>query len=96
MILKELYLTNFRNYKEKRFNFDTWGAFLHGENGAGKTNVLEAIYMLAYAKSFRSNRNTDMISWNSDTAGIRGIYTDRDGLENTIELNFDKKKSAAQ
>ena len=94
MILKELHLRNFRNYKDRRFRFDSWGAFLHGENGAGKTNVLEAVYMLAYAKSFRAGRNSDMLLWNEDQAEITGVYTDRHGLDNEIQISFDKKKRA--
>jgi len=95
MILKELHLSNFRNYQNRHFHFDSRGAFLHGKNGAGKTNVLEAVYMLAFAKSFRAGRNSDMLTWNTRQATITGIYMDSNGLDNEIELKFNKKKRAA-
>jgi len=93
MYLKKLILSGFRNYKERCFSFNHWGAFLYGNNGAGKTNILEAIYMLAYIKSFRTNKNNNLIQWENSEAKITGIYTDCNGLDNEIILQFNKKKN---
>lgn len=53
MNLAKLQLTNFRSYDEREFVFDQDVTVLVGKNGAGKTNVLEAVYMLFQGKSFR-------------------------------------------
>ena len=93
MILNELVLAGFRNYTDTKFVFDKRGGFFSGKNGSGKTNVLEAIYLLGFAKSFRTNRMEDLIAWNSAEASIQALYTDDNGLQNEIVLYLDKKKS---
>lgn len=93
MILNELMLAGFRSYPDKKFVFDNRGGFFSGRNGSGKTNVLEAIYLLGFAKSFRTNRMEDLIAWNSPEASIQAIYTDNNGLQNELVVCLDKKKS---
>ncbi len=55
MILKKITLTNFRNYKQEQIEFGKGIHFIIGSNGEGKTNLLESIYVLALAKSYKSN-----------------------------------------
>ena len=43
MILKSIYLKNFRNYDELELNFHKYLNVIYGENGNGKTNLVEAI-----------------------------------------------------
>jgi len=45
MILEELFLADFKNYHNCSFSFSPKLNFIHGENGNGKTNILEAISM---------------------------------------------------
>ena len=51
MFLEQLTLTNFKNYKEAKVDFDTQIISLTGKNGMGKTNLLDAIYYLSFTKS---------------------------------------------
>ena len=51
MIIKSLELKNYRNYKDLYLNLDKGTSLLYGDNAQGKTNILEAIYMSATAKS---------------------------------------------
>lgn len=93
MYLKSLKLINFRNYKELNVNFDTGLNFLIGNNAQGKTNVLEAIYCLSMAKSFRTSVDREMIGWGGNTTYIKGvvIYPDTDkAIE--IGLNGNNKR----
>lgn len=53
MILTNLKLVNFRSYTEEEFEFDTGVTVILGPNGSGKTNILEAIYMLGMTRGFR-------------------------------------------
>ena len=55
MKLKRLQLTNFRNYDELDLSFNDGLTILTGENAQGKTNLLEAIFLLSMAKSHRTN-----------------------------------------
>lgn len=95
MVLNELSLTGFRNYGDTRFVFGPEGAFFHGHNGAGKTNILEAVYTLAFARSFRTRKTEDLISWDSEEAVVSAIFTDGTGLGNEITLRIGKKKRPA-
>lgn len=68
MKLTGLKLENFRNYPEYNYEFpaDKEVIVLIGPNGTGKTNLLEAIYMLSLGKSFRSHSQDDLVNWNME------------------------------
>ena len=55
-MLKELELSNFRNFKSKKFSFSSNTTVIIGPNASGKTNILEALYLLSTGKSFRARR----------------------------------------
>jgi DNA replication and repair protein RecF len=54
-MIKKLSLLNFRNYRNQTISFDSGINILVGENGQGKTNLLEAVYFLAFLRSFRTS-----------------------------------------
>lgn len=66
MKITKLQLENFRNYKLHAHNFDRELTILVGPNAVGKTNFLEAVYMLSLGKSFRCDEHGDMVNWNMD------------------------------
>ena len=71
MLLESLEAHNFRNLSGKV----SWGAglnIIHGDNGQGKTNWLEAIYLLATTKSFRTQRPQEAIRFDENLAVVRG------------------------
>lgn len=63
MILKGVFLKNFRNYSSQEIELSPGFNCIIGENGAGKTNILEAIGLLSTLKSFRGASDTDMMQW---------------------------------
>jgi len=71
MFLSTLELKNFRNHKEIKLTFEKNIILIIGDNGLGKTNLLEAIYFVSSAKSHRTNSQDEMIRWGSDYALIR-------------------------
>lgn len=81
MRLIHLKLINFRNHKSAMFSFANTTAII-GKNAIGKTNILEAIYILSQGKSFRAEHDSDTI-WES------GEWT---RIEAEIEDNSDTKK----
>lgn len=56
-----------------------------GDNGEGKTNLLEAIYLLGRGRSFRALREREMIRWEKEGYYIRGVVSSRDG-ERCLEI----------
>ncbi|RMF92146.1 MAG: DNA replication/repair protein RecF [Nitrospinota bacterium] len=73
MFLKEICLRHFRNYAELVWSPSPTINILWGDNGQGKTNLLEAIYVLGNLRSFRTGRREDLIRWGTSRAYIKGI-----------------------
>lgn len=63
MHLRRLSLTHFRNYARQEFDFAPGVVLLLGENAQGKTNVLEAVALLATGRSERADADADYIAW---------------------------------
>src|SRR5215207_6660590 len=63
MWLKRLALTNFRSYARLGLDLPPGVVVLHGANGQGKTNLLEAVYVLATTKSPRAGGDRELVSW---------------------------------
>ncbi len=70
MIIKNLKLFTFRSYEYLDVDFDSKINFLTGINGAGKTNVLEAISLLSFGKSFVTSQENNCIAFNHEFAKI--------------------------
>lgn len=70
MHIEQLKLTNFRNYDELDMTFDNKVNVIIGENAQGKTNLMEAIYCLAFTKSHRTAKEKELIQWDKDYAKI--------------------------
>lgn len=71
--LDSLRLTNFRNHAKASWSFDE-RTMLVGRNTAGKTNVLEALFLLASTKSFRADREVEMVTWGETMAHVEGTF----------------------
>ncbi len=70
MRVQQLRITDFRNLEAVDLELDADVAVLFGDNGQGKTNLLEAIYLLANLKSFRNARRTDLVRWGCKHASV--------------------------
>lgn len=81
MFLKELSLTGFRNYEEgKKFLFSEGINLILGSNTSGKTNLLEAIYLLSTGDSFRAEKVSQMINYQALVAHLEATVLE-DGQE---------------
>jgi DNA replication and repair protein RecF len=65
MHLTQLSLTNFRNYASQELSFEAAPVLLLGENAQGKTNLLEAVFLLATGRSERASIDADLIAWDA-------------------------------
>ena len=88
MILKELTLRSFRNYDESVFDFSDKINVLYGNNGLGKTNILEAIYMLGNGISFRTRLDREIVKYKNDNYFIRGIFKEDKYSIDIVEISI--------
>lgn len=72
MYIDSLQLRNFRNYQSLELKLHPRINLFVGNNAQGKTNVLEAIYLLATTKSFRATKEAEMIKYNEQSCLIKG------------------------
>lgn len=92
MILKELRLCSFRNYNENIFEFSDKINVLYGYNGCGKTNILEAIYILGNGISFRTRLDREIVKNFNDSYFLRGVFKEDELNYNTnIEISYRNK-----
>jgi len=66
LLIRRLRLEYFRNVRELDLELAPGRTVLHGDNGQGKTNILEALFMLAAAKSVRARHEREIVSLKSD------------------------------
>ena len=91
MYLKKLSLINYKNFDVSEFTFDQKINCFVGNNGVGKTNVLEAIYFLSFTKGYFNSSVSQHIKHQTDFFVIDGSYQINDRLEN---INCSLKKGA--
>ena len=82
MIVKSLKLTNFRNHSYLFYDFSPKMNLFIGDNGAGKTNIVEAIYFLSLARSFRLNETDGLIKNDKDQAVIEAVISEGNIVRN--------------
>lgn len=77
MYLQHISLANFKSYENAEFDFCENVNGIVGENGSGKTNLLDAIYYLCFCKSFFSSQDQYSVRFNSDFFSIYGDFVNR-------------------
>ncbi len=91
MRLQELLLQHFRNYGKRRFEFPQNTTVFVGPNAIGKTNILEAIFMLAVGKSFRTSRDSEAVEKGEEVGRISAeITNDKFQISNQIQNSNNK------
>ncbi len=89
MYLKKINLINYKNFKASMFDFEAKINCFVGNNGVGKTNVLDAIYHLAFTKGYFNSVATQNIQHTKDFFVIEGLI-DLDGKEELINCSVKK------
>lgn len=79
MILSQLSVRFFRNFSECQLCFSAGANWILGGNGHGKTNLLEAIHVLALSRSFRTHQSRDLIQWESGQSYLGGRVRSLEG-----------------
>ncbi len=84
MILQKLSLLNYKNFTAETFDFDPKINCFVGNNGVGKTNILDAIYHLSFGKSYFNPITTQNIKHGEDFFVVEGIYEKKDNSEKIV------------
>jgi DNA replication and repair protein RecF len=92
MIIRSLELKNFRNYEEAHIDFSEGVNILYGDNAQGKTNILEAIYVGATARSHRAGKDREMIQFGQEEAHIK-YFVEKKGITGRIDMHLKKGKA---
>ena len=95
MHLEKLRLINFRSYEKFETSFSDEINIITGNNGIGKSSVLEAVHYLSLAKSFRSNRDEEAIRFDSEHFVSIGTFVSNDGIRENISISFSKDAGKA-
>ncbi len=92
MYLKKLELKNYRNYTHVNLNFDKNTVLILGNNGNGKTNLLESIYYLSTGRSHRTYSQDEIINWGSDYSKVKALVGSEkeDEPDRFIEIELQK------
>jgi len=94
MILQQIALVNYKNFTSKTFQFNHKINCFIGNNGVGKTNVLDAIYHLSYSKSYFNSISSQNINHKADFFVIDGQYLKEDREEKiVVSLKKGQKKT---
>lgn len=90
MQIKKIYLQGFRNYKDKSFDFGSDTTVMVGPNAVGKTNILEAINLLATGESFRARKIDEMVGWDHEVGHVGGVMSEerRKNNQSKVELKI--------
>ena len=85
MVLKNLALTDFRNYTSVSVPFYDGINVIYGANAGGKTNLLEAVFCFAAGKSFRGCKDRELIRFGAESASA-SITFESGGVDNSFRM----------
>lgn len=87
MKIKKIALNGFRNYDWETAEFDPGTNVIYGPNAQGKTNLLEAVYMLSCGRSFRTRFDRELVGFGFSDAEILADVTSH-GREQTVSMRL--------
>lgn len=87
MFINKLELTNFRNFSNSIINFSKGINTIYGNNGQGKTNLIESLYLLTKNRNFRKVKRENLIKYEEEIAIIKGQID-----SNTIKVVINKEE----
>ncbi len=91
MIVRSLELSEYRNYESLSISFDPGTNLICGDNAQGKTNLLEAVYECAVARSHRGSKDREVIRFGEDEGHIR-LLAEKGERPVRIDLHLRKNK----
>lgn len=83
---------NYRNLENASIDLLSKEVFFKGDNGQGKTNILEALYLCAYGSSFRTKNDIEIIKKSENAYAIKALYKDSKETTHSIHIKFENNK----
>lgn len=91
MPLTRLHLRDYRNFADQALEIPPQGAAIVGDNGQGKTNLLEAVYYLEIFRSFRGAPDEQLVRFGADVFRVEARLEDEAGRARTVAAAFDRR-----
>ena len=91
MWITNIKLNNFRNYNKKEIKLHENINVFFGENAQGKTNIIESIFLCCIGKSFRTNKEKELIKFNEEKTSVE-INFQKSDREGNIKIEIGEKK----
>lgn len=95
MKIKKLYLHHFRNHKKREFEFSPGINWIVGKNAEGKTNLVEALYVLSTGRSFRTPQIGQLIQ-EEEPFFFLEAQVEKEGMGQTLKISFDGEAKKVQ
>ena len=95
MLLEKVILSDFRNYLREEVTFSPKINYIEGSNAQGKSNLLEAIYLLSTGRSFRTRHLDQLTLHTKDSFCIEAFFSEQDIVHSAI-LSYGKKGRSLQ
>jgi DNA replication and repair protein RecF len=76
-VILKIKLSDFRNFKSKSLELSDKITTIVGKNGIGKTNILEALFLLSTGKSFKARSESEMLRYDTEIARISGVVSSK-------------------
>ena len=89
MHIEKIELINFRNYNNLELEFSKNVNLILGKNAQGKTNLLEAVYLTAIGRSFRTSKDLDLVKFNENNAIVK-VWAEKELNNTTVERKSEK------
>lgn len=91
MFITKVKLNNFRCFQNKEFDFEKKLVIIQGDNGSGKTSLLEAIHYACYLRSFRTRLNKEIVSFDFEHFFLQINFDEDAGIQNQIQVGHSNK-----
>ena len=92
MWINKIKINNFRNYKDLEIELNKGTNIFYGENAQGKTNIIEAIFLCSIGKSFRTNKDKELIKFDEENCAVE-IYFEKSDRDGNISINIGERKN---
>lgn len=92
MWIKSIELVNFRNYTTQKIELSDEINVFYGDNAQGKTNIIESIYLSSLGKSFRTNKDSELIKLGEEFSSVLVNFQKKD-REGTVDIKIANKKN---
>ncbi len=81
MYVSKLKVYNFRNLADQSITLSNGPVYVTGLNGNGKTNLVEALYLLSGSRSFRTNTSSELLKWGQKESSVFGTVVHKTGID---------------